>query len=239
MIFLLGGYDLEMVTIKKLLDLHNISYLDKKLSWGAKLSDYSDILTGEEESVYGVELVEDTKPPKNYISIDHHNKNSHKLSALEQVANLLNIELDRHQLLVAKNDSAYINGMKSICATNDEIKSIRDEDRKIQGVTKEDEALASKSIYSSNNSNIIYSHTSKFSAISDKIYDKFNKYIIYNDFTVSFYGYNTSKIRKFLNSYNLRESDYYYGGGDFGFIGIKDSLLNKDKITSLLKEFKI
>ena len=237
MIFLLGGYDLEMVTIKALLELHKVSYIDEKLSWGAKLSDYKKELNRETQ-IYGIELEEDIKPPKNYISIDHHNENSHKISSLEQVSNLLNIELNRHQILVAKNDSAYIKGMKSICATNEEIKSIRDEDRKIQGVTEEDEVLASKSIHLNNNSNIIYSLTSKFSAISDRVYDKFDNYIIYNDFTVSFYGYNISKIIKFLNRYKLGESDYYYGGGDFGFIGLKDSLLSKEKIKSLLKEFK-
>ena len=43
-VFLLGGYDLEMLEIKKILDSKNVEYKDKNLSWGAKLSDYQDIL---------------------------------------------------------------------------------------------------------------------------------------------------------------------------------------------------
>ena len=59
-VFLLGGYDLEMLEIKKILDSKNVEYKDKNLSWGAKLSDYQDILekykNEEDVILYGVEL---------------------------------------------------------------------------------------------------------------------------------------------------------------------------------------
>lgn len=42
-VFFLGGHDLEMVTIKKILDEYKQEYLDKDLSWSeACLSEYAD-----------------------------------------------------------------------------------------------------------------------------------------------------------------------------------------------------
>lgn len=236
MIFLLGGYDLEMQTIKELLESQNIQYIDKKLSWGAKLSDYSDSLN-DENNFYGIELEEDIEVPKKYISIDHHNNNSNKVSSLEQIANILDIVLTRHQMLVALNDSRYIDGMKSICATEDEIKHIRYLDRQAQDITQNDENLADESILKSEKSHIIYSSTEKFTAISDKVYNIFDNYIIYNDFTVSFYGYKISDIISFLEERSIDESKYYYGGGDYGFLGIKKDFLSKSEIKKQIEEF--
>ena len=44
MIFLLGGCDLEMLAIKRLLKKYNKIFFDKNLKWGAKLSEYEDII---------------------------------------------------------------------------------------------------------------------------------------------------------------------------------------------------
>ncbi|MBL0708445.1 MAG: hypothetical protein JJW00_05295, partial [Sulfurimonas sp.] len=226
MIFLLGGYDLEMLTIKLLLKSNNIKYIDKSLKWGAKLSDYKDELSMA-GTIYGIELEEDMDRPQNYVGIDHHNNYSHKPSSIEQVAKLLEIELTRHQKLVALNDRSYIKGMESIDASEDEIEYIRKLDREAQGISQDDENLAIESISESKNSHIIYAKTSKFSAISDRIYNKFQKYIIYNDTKIVFYGYKIENIISFLNIQNITKINYYYGGGDFGFIGIKDNILDK------------
>jgi len=78
MLFLLGGRDLEMVTIKDILDRHGVMYADKKLSWGAKLSEYREYLDFD-GVIYGIELIEDREPPKNYIAIDHHNEKFHQM----------------------------------------------------------------------------------------------------------------------------------------------------------------
>lgn len=236
MIFLLGGYDLEMHTIKELLELKNIAYIDKQLSWGAKLSAYAEELHNDKDVFYGIELEEDIPPPKNYHHIDHHNKNMHKLSSLEQVAKIIDVKLTRHQMLVAKNDSRYIRGMQSIGATSKEIADIRALDRELQGVTKEDETLAQDAIKQSNHSNILFSKTNKFSAISDRIYDKFDQYILYNEVTVSFYGYKLSKVIEVLRQQKIKEVDYYYGGGDEGFVGLKDNKVTKEGIQKLIQK---
>jgi len=236
MIFLLGGYDLEMITIKKLLEDNGITYIDKNLSWGAKLSDYKDEFSTNKQ-IYGIELEEDITPPKNYSSIDHHNQNSHMPSSLEQVAKILNIKLSRDQQLVSANDSGYIKGMQNICATQDEIENIRRRDREAQGVTQKDENLATKSIVNSN-THIIYSLTPHFSAISDKVYTKYDHFIIYNDTKIVFYNYEVKKTLDFLSKNSIKPQDYYNGGGEFGFVGIKEDVLDNKEIKSLLKEFK-
>jgi len=139
--FLLGGYDLEMVTIRQLLEEHNYIFHDNHLAWGACLSAYKDILNNEEHFV-GIELIEDIELPANYTGIDHHNENNDRPSAIEQVAELLGIELSRYQQLVAANDRGYITAMKAAGASNQDIEEIRRKDRAAQGVTEMDELLA-------------------------------------------------------------------------------------------------
>ena len=242
-LFLLGGQDLEMMEIRNLLILNNEEFEDKNLSWGAKLNDYKTVLDkykDENITIYGIELEADITPTKNYVEIDHHGKNDDKSSSLEQVAEILKIKLNDDQMLIAKNDSRYISGMKCLCATQEKIDEIRAKDRKAQGITQEDEDLAKASLNIAlcNKSNYIFSKTSHFSAVSDLAYYKFDNYIIYNDNKIVFYGYKKENILEFLKSQNINEIDFYYGGGNFGFVGIKKNILDKTKIEELLEAFK-
>ncbi len=237
MIFFLGGYDLEMITIKEILEQNCIKFIDKNLLWGAKLSDYNDELKKYTNyTIYGIELELDIDAPNNYIEIDHHNKNNNKPSSIEQVAKILDIKLDRYQQLVSANDSGYIPAMKKINATSKEINNIRLLDRQAQGITKKDEHLAMKTL-ENNNSNIIYSYTQHFSSIADRVYNKYKNYIIYNDTKIVFYSYKLDNILKFLENNNIKKDDYYYGGGNFGFVAIKENILSKEAIKKLIKEF--
>ncbi|MCT7586798.1 CorA family divalent cation transporter [Aliarcobacter butzleri] len=241
-VFLLGGKDLEMNEIEKILSSKNEKFENKNLSWGAKLSFYKEELekykNDESITIYGIELEKDIEISNDYIEIDHHGKNDDKPSSLEQIAKILNINLTKEQKLIAANDSRYICGMKNLCATQDKIENIRKLDRKIQGVTQEDEELAKESINSSQD-RYIYSKTSYFSAISDEVYFKFPNYVIYNDDKILFYGYKKQNILDFLKEQkNISEKDFYYGGGEFGFVGIKDKILQKEEIETLIEEFK-
>lgn len=243
MIFLLGGYDLEMLEIKEILNKKNINYEDKKLTWGAKLSDYKDVLEKHEDKnliIYGVELEADITLPKNYVEIDHHGKNDDKPSSLEQVAKILNVELSCEQKLISANDNRYIGGMKNLCATKEKIDEIRKRDREAQGITANDEQLAKESfeLACEKNSNSIFSKTPKFSAVSDLAYEKFDNYVIYDDTKIVFYGYKKENILEFLKSQNIDESNDYYGGGEFGFVGIKENILTEKQIYDLLEAFK-
>jgi hypothetical protein len=225
-----------MVEIKKLLQKSKQKFYDKKLYWGAKLCDYRDVLNDKDEFV-AIELELDINPPKHFIEIDHHNQNSNKPSSLEQVAKLLDVKLDRYLELVAANDRGYIPEMKKLCATAKEIQALRAKDRAAQGVTQKDEELAQKSIDEAKDE-FIYAYSDKFSAISDRAYDKFAQYVIFNDTKIVFYGYKVKEVVKFLQKQGLKKDSYYYGGGEFGFVGIKDNILFKSKIKKILEEFK-
>jgi Mg2+ and Co2+ transporter CorA len=235
-LFLLGGYDLEMLEIKSILEHLNVSYQDKKLSWEAKLSDYEEFLNFDGE-IYGIELEEDIIPPVNYHTIDHHGKYDSNPSSLERVAELLHIKLTREQQLIAANDSRYIAGMKALCATKEKIEEIRKADRKTQGVTEADEELAKHSVETAT-SNIIFSQTPYFSAISDFVYEKHTNYVIYNEEKIVFYGYKYLHVSDFFLSQGITQENCYYGGGNFGFIGIKQNILNKVEIKNLIEEFE-
>jgi len=235
-LFLLGGYDLEMLTIRKLLDQYGYAYHDHKLSWGAQLSSYENLFD-EEYTFVGIELEEDVAPPKSYLSIDHHGKDTDKPSSLEQVATLLSISLTYEQTLIAANDRGYIKAMQELGASDEQIVRIRQQDRKAQGVTEEDERQAERSVIESKGSDIIYAYTPKFSAISDRIYQEHSAYIIYNETTVSFYGYRLSTLLTFLEKQRVDAANYYYGGGNKGFLGFKDNTLTYKEITNLIKEF--
>jgi len=145
-IFLLGGHDLEMAEIKNLLVQNKLDYLDHNLSWNnATWKDYLDEIEKPEnkgKTVVGIELSGKQDMPSDGIDIDHHNFNSDKVSSIEQVAKLLEVELNHWQKLVAANDRGYIPGLEQICATKEEIKKIREADKQAQGVTTEDEAKA-------------------------------------------------------------------------------------------------
>ena len=142
-IFLLGGRDLEMLTIRELLQSCAIKFFDKNLTWDtALLSAYSEELCHYENQdcqIVGIELREDIMKPNNYVLIDHHNNCSDCLSSLEQVSSLLDVKLDRWQQLVAINDRGYINGLRKFGASEDEIGKVRRADREAQGVTQEED----------------------------------------------------------------------------------------------------
>ncbi|CAA6809395.1 MAG: Unknown protein, partial [uncultured Sulfurovum sp.] len=116
-IFLLGGHDLEMLTIKKHLLAEGfeeeINLFDHKLTWGAKLSAYEELLTKHsDKTIYGIELTEDCTPPSNYLRIDHHNDFSDNDASLLQVLQLLNKEASHEDKLVIANDVGHIEAMK-------------------------------------------------------------------------------------------------------------------------------
>jgi hypothetical protein len=229
-IFLLGGHDLEMIEIENILKNYKCKYIDFNLKWGAGLSAYRQNFDNE-NVFYGIELIKDCEPPDHYFEIDHHNEKSHLPSSIEQVAVLLKLELDRWQRLVAANDSLYIPGMLQMNATQDEIKLIRELDRKAQGVTENDEILGDKSIRENlvkeKDLILVKSLTHKFSTITDRLYP-FRKLLIYTDRELTYYGEGVLQLADSyhdLNNQNLAFS----GGGENGFFGIKKEGLNSNK----------
>ncbi|MEA3491485.1 MAG: hypothetical protein U9R27_06260 [Campylobacterota bacterium] len=233
-VFLLGGYDLEMRTIKKLLDRYAQVYYDHSLSWGAKLGSYSDRLKNNYLYI-GIELIEDIELPANYLTIDHHNEKQKNKSSLEQVADTLGVQLSRQEMLIALNDSGYIPAMREFGASQNEIDEIRKKDRKAQGVTKKDEQLAIESIKmqkKEGNTTVVKAFTDKFSPIADRLYGK--NILIYNDSKLNYYGDGIEKIVTMFR-HIVEEQKAYYGGG-FGFFGFDEHSFSKSEILEFRDE---
>ncbi len=241
-LFLLGGHDLEMNEIKNILEKNNIPYMDKNLTWGAELSQYKDEIkecleNHENLKIVSVELANDLNMVSDrLIEIDHHNEKSHLPSSIEQVAKLLNIELTREQQLIAENDKGYIPYMKKFGATKEEIEYIRRLDRKMQGVSEEDEKLADESIKNKEIIDgviVIKSKTPKFSPITDKLYP-YEKLLIYTDNELIYYG----KSAKFLGAYYKNKYNTYYGGMGDGFFGITGVKITNELIREIIGRIK-
>ena len=235
-VFLLGGKDLEMEEIKKLLIKHNKHYIDKNLNWGAKLSEYINLLEPN-TTYYGIELIEDVIPPKNYIPIDHHNDNQTNKSSLEQIAQILGEELDRYLTLVSLNDKGYIPAMKEFGATEVEIEYIRQKDRKAQGVSQEDEILAQialEEVQKIEDIAYIKALSDKFSPIIDRCYNKYKNVLIYTDKKFVYYGRDIKKlVKKYKNEIS---KNYIYYGGNFSFFGTSEDKYTPKELEKLRKE---
>ncbi len=242
-LFLLGGHDLEMQEIVKLLqnqkcrqidssieEMPDCAYVDKNLSWGAKLSEYRDVLQrfGDRNDIiiYGIELNEDITPPSNYAAIDHHNERADRPSSLEQVAELFGVKLDRWQRLVAANDKGYIPEMKKMCATDEEIEAIREADRKAQGVSEKEEKIAkseSQNLEYKDGYVLVRTTLKKFSPLVDRIQKDYpKKLLVINPDTkeITFYG-NKNGIEKLIEHFKtaIEEKSVYYGGNPLSFFG--------------------
>ena len=239
-LFLLGGYDLEMLTIKQMLEGANgCVVLDKHLRWdNAHISSYDEELARfAEYEIYGIELQEDIPVPRNYHRIDHHNDWVDKPSSLEQVAEILGERLDHYQQLVAANDKGYIPAMKELGATKEEIDDIRKKDRAAQGVTDEDEKLAELSVYHHISKYpslvVVKSLTSRFSPICDRLFP-YQRLLIYNDCEWAFYGEGTTELVNLLAE-DISQKKVFHGGGSNGYIGSVMNAYDKIEIEEFVK----
>lgn len=245
-IFLLGGNDLEMTTIKNLLVNAGEQFETHDFRWdNAKLSSYEKTLeeygNSPDYQIYGVELNEDIPHPDNYVRIDHHNDFANKPSSLEQVATLLGLAMDRHMQLVAANDSRYIPGMIKLGASREEIDDIRRADRAAQGVSEgDDERLAEESLKSckgdASNLYVVKSLTSKFSTICDRIYP-YRRLLIYNDDVAEFYGEGVNDLTSLFKS-ELDAKKMYHGGGDSGYLGTVAGAYSKEEIAGIVDKIR-
>ena len=245
-IFLLGGHDLEMLTIRQLLEIYEQAYVDKQLSWGACLSAYNDYLQMDGKTFVGIELIYDKENlstiPDNYIDIDHHNERSNEPSSIEQIAHLLGITLNREQLLIAANDKGYIPAMQKSGASSAEIERIRKMDRKAQGVNEEDEHQAIIDIKNNllfrDNIYEIYTKIHHFSPITDHLFGQYDHLIVYTDKELTYYGIDKNKlVSHFIDL--IKQNKAYSGGLDAnGFFGIGKGHFDKAGIETFLKEIK-
>lgn len=153
--YFLGGYDLEMVTIRDWLQARGARVFDKRLAWGAQASAYRAEIVRElacGRTAVLVELEDDlgvTSGPgaSQCYSVDHHGRRAGRdvPTALEQVFQLeagAPDEWTRWMTLVAANDRGHLRALQEVAATQEEMRRIRAADRAAQGVTESEEVSA-------------------------------------------------------------------------------------------------
>lgn len=246
-LFLLGGHDLEMCTIRNILGQQGYRYSDHHLGWeNALLSSYRKEMEAFWEqipngTIWGIELTNDIPlSDTRYHTIDHHNEGSDQPCALEQILSLLRLPMNRHYQLVAANDKAYIPGMQAIGATDDDIRSIRQTDRQAQGVTAEDERLAQKAITEelrkTNGLIIVKAYNSRFSPICDRLFP-YQSLLIYTPHEWTYYGNQAKQIQEmFINEY--KKGKLFYGGNANGYIGSKKGVYTETEINAIIKKIE-
>lgn len=154
--FFLGGADLEMREIGRLIRAHapDAPLHDKGLAWGAKASDYAEEIAAtlaQGRSPVLVELALDIPLPADAVIVDHHGAaaGADRPTSLHQIFALLNLPpaaWTRRLELVAANDRGHIREMRSLGATREEIAQIRADDRASQGVTPAMEAAGEAAV---------------------------------------------------------------------------------------------
>lgn len=210
-VWIIPNNDLEAKTIIEMLKREGEEYLVTGQAWGAsweKLEEEVKTKIAEAKQqgkkVYGVELQGNSKGG---INIDHHiygkDDRSCQKSSIEQVAEILGIELTLDEQFVSANDKGYIPAMEKLGTvlgiSSEDLKeiiaNIRMRDRKMQGVTIEQEAQAQEAVeklgdlkekryYISMN----LPH-SKTSTVTDRLYGKYDNLLITSgDGETNFYG---------------------------------------------------
>lgn len=239
-VFFLGGRDLEMLTISKILLKRNEIVHDKKLKWGAKASEYIKEIKNLPDDHFPVliELKIDIEIPPNSIVIDHHNENAgiDKKTSIEQIADLLNIELTQEQKYVSINDKEHIIGLKKAGLDNKKIQIIRNQDRKAQGITSIDEKNAKVSIKHfskqlSNDAIYINSFTEITSPITDFLFGHYKHIFIktpQEKFSYSGTADIIEKLKKHYkeNFFEDKEMEFWFGGElvNYGYFGSNRTL---------------
>ena len=156
--FFLGGYDLEMITIRDLLHDFGLKVHDFRLGWGAKASDYRDQIEStiqRGKTPVLVELLDDiglsNRSDVSIVIVDHHGDRAgfDSKTSLEQVFQLLRLPDDkwtRHLQLVAANDRGHVQAMHQLGATLEEMNEIRAADRRAQAITSDQELAGQRAI---------------------------------------------------------------------------------------------
>lgn len=143
--FFLGGKDLEMITIRKLLRRLRLPSVDKGLGWGAKASEYRSLIGQVARQGFVPVLIElevDFDLPPGTVVIDHHGANAHRRASIIQVLDLLNVPPTRWQQFVAANDSGSFWGLRMETRNARMIRKVLAADRRAQGITRVEEAQA-------------------------------------------------------------------------------------------------
>ena len=236
LLFFLGGMDAEMVQIEMRLREAGASFSNKGLGWGAHASAYATEIAQAVAEGKVIVLVElDNHPhektgwapekvpvelPAGSIEVDHHNERAGEPAAILQVLDLLGVEPNRHDSLIAANDENFIFGMQAIGATAEEIADIRALDRAAQGVTDEQEVEAVRAISQAETTEgkltVVHMAHSKCSPVTDRLFGLYRfLLIISGDGEINFYASSADEADKAIISVTAEKfpGGWIFGGG--------------------------
>ncbi len=160
--FFLGGNDLEMQEIKKILSENGVPFEDKNLRWNtAMASAYAEEIENAIDNGFTpvlVELKHDISEDlfAKCLVVDHHDTYVGRSASVLQVLEMLNLQPTRRQLLIAANDSGYIPAMLAQGASRQEVEEIRRMDWQAQGISEELIAEAMKAYETKKIENGVY-----------------------------------------------------------------------------------
>lgn len=259
-IFFLGGHDLEMQEIKRILEVcgyeKGINYFDAGLKWNnAFWSAYKDIIDSiiqtegdNKPTIVGIELFDDDKlsMAEEWKLLDHHNENCEQPASLAQLIKLLrfepiNAEEEREIELIIANDQDAIAGLRLAGATNHEITRIRRAEAKIINVSNETKEIFAKEEHEKNdrkenNVRVVKTLANTFYGLTDSFPD--SNIIIYNNSSLQFSGLEAK--RKVLTYFkSIPGLKYYYGGKHIGYIGtisLPTGVSLEDLVTGILNQ---
>lgn len=248
-LFIVPNNDGEAVEIQKLLKDNKCNYLVTNQAWGASWYGLeedikNEINSGKYSKIYGVELQGELinksiqlklNKTCDIINIDHHKYNdedrSNKLSSLEQVANILNVELTDYQNAVSDNDKGYIDLMIKNGCSQEIINKVRLQDRTAQGITEEQDKQAEESI---NNMEVLKYLTiinlphSKCATVTDRLYGNYkNLLIICVDGETDFYGNGNICL-------SLQEKFGGWIGGQLPTYGFWGGYVNQEEVREFV-----
>ena len=151
-VYFIGGHDLEMREIARVLAAHHQRVVDHRLSWAqAHAATYNRevraaIAAGLRPVLVELRDIPDDLRP-NIDVIDHHGPSSGAMpSSLDQVLARLCLTPTRNQQLISANDRGYIDGMLAIGASSEDVARIRRADREAQGITSDEECAADAAV---------------------------------------------------------------------------------------------
>lgn len=254
--FFLGGHDLEMLEIRRLLERHAPGrFCDKNLAWGTALSAYNDELLASlerDEMPVLIELADDLPPDlfrrDRVVVVDHHGPlaGRDKPTSIEQVFALLRLPAEawtRHLALVAANDRAHVAGMRALGATPAEIAEIRAADRAAQGVTAADEADAVRAIEARQQHGrltVVASASGKCSPITDRLVSEtggpgYQRLLVVSPDEVNFFGDGAA-----VELLSRRHRGSWHGGDlpRAGFWGMKLPARREAVVAELIAQLR-
>ena len=249
--YFLGGYDLEMVVIRELLDRQQCDYEDQSLTWGAKASAYLDeikkAITDNRQPVL-IELENDlpVQHQSQVVVIDHHGQQAgvNLPTALDQVIRRLGlpdseIQSNRWWQLVSANDRGHLRALRLLTppATDEEMRQVRQADLAAHGVTDEQVEIAKSEIDKTSKRIghgllIVQSATDCTSLIAEYCEPfwggpGFENLLVFGETEVAFYG-NGAVVLELANASSAGDS--WFGGSlpSTGFWGAKSAELTFD-----------